>query len=334
MLKPWDEDPAPVPRLAAVDPVASAAPEKPPLAESRNPSLASVRGPRLGDDLRAAAEPRDEWGIRAVSRRIGTSVAEALRLADRWRPIADPTADGAVPQAVGAGLTGDTVLALEVTSPGDALILDLRAWWIDSRGEEHPVAPRPVRGPQSGSRLWLPDLTAMTDGGGWPPGTYRLRVLVGPEAADLTVTIPGEPDPGLARRSQPPPTNEVLDRINAWIALGRNPGHLDGNPIITDEDLGGTDGDGTCGGSATITPQDELIGLVQGHRRRVTDVRAFSITSLARPELALRFASDPISGLTVVALPGGGLPARQYAFVVDTDGRGGPAGRAYTICIG
>jgi hypothetical protein len=130
-------------------------------------------------------------------------------------------------------------------------------------------------------------------------------------------------------------------RIADWAELAHDADHLGGQPIVTDLDLGGTDGDGTCGGSARITPFDELIGIVVPSGERVADVRLFAIDSIRRPDVATRIWVDrpgpldgrALGGITVVALPSGGIAARQYALIAETTSDSGPSRLIYTICV-
>ena len=130
-------------------------------------------------------------------------------------------------------------------------------------------------------------------------------------------------------------------RVADWAGLAHDADHLAGQPIVTDRDLGGTDGDGTCGGSARITPYDELIAIVAPPGERVADVRLFAIDSIRRPDVATRILvarpgpldGRAIDGIAVVALPPGGIAARQYALIAETVSRDGPSRLTYTICV-
>ena len=130
-------------------------------------------------------------------------------------------------------------------------------------------------------------------------------------------------------------------RIADWAELAHDADHLGGQPIVTDLDLGGTDGDGTCGGSARITPFDELIAIVVPPGDRVADVHLFAIDSIRRPDVPTRMWVDrpgpldgrALGGIAVVALPSGGIAARQYALIAETTSGNGPGRLIYTICV-
>jgi hypothetical protein len=153
--------------------------------------------------------------------------------------------------------------------------------------------------------------------------------------------------PTAAVRAEPRPRATTAEtaartlRVADWVGLARDVDHLAGQPIVSDRDLGGTDGDGTCGGSARITPYDELIAIVAPPGERVAGVRLFAIDSIRRPDVATRLWIDraggldgrPLDGITVVALPPGGIAARQYALIAETSSRDGPSRRTYTICV-
>jgi hypothetical protein len=162
------------------------------------------------------------------------------------------------------------------------------------------------------------------------PGAIAGRGDVGrPEATPMATPAGGGPAGGRTLR--------VAD----WPELAHDADHLGGQPIVTDLDLGGTDGDGTCGGSARITPFDELIGIVVPPGERVADVRLFAIDSIRRPDVATRIWVDrpgpldgrALGGITVVALPSGGIAARQYALIAETTSGNGPSRLIYTICV-
>lgn len=130
-------------------------------------------------------------------------------------------------------------------------------------------------------------------------------------------------------------------RIAEWPDLVADPDHLDGQPIVTDRDLGGTKGDGTCGGSARVTPFDELIAVAVPPGERIAAVRMFAIDSIRRPDVRIRLPADrpgpldgrTLGGLTLIGLPSGGIAARQYALIADTTSAAGPGRLIYTICV-
>jgi hypothetical protein len=131
-------------------------------------------------------------------------------------------------------------------------------------------------------------------------------------------------------------------RMADWGRMARDLDHLAGEPIVSDRDLGGTDGDGTCGGSARITPFDELIGLVTPPGDRIADVRLHAIDTIDHRDVPIRIRPDkpgPLDGrtagaVTIVELPPGGLAPREYALIAEVAGPAGPRPLRYTICVG
>jgi hypothetical protein len=131
-------------------------------------------------------------------------------------------------------------------------------------------------------------------------------------------------------------------RIADWSRLAREADDLANQPIISSRDLGGSDGDGTCGGSARVTPFDELIALSAPPGERVASARLFPIDTIRRRDIPIRIVDGrpgpldgrTIDGLTLIALPTGGIAARQYALVADTVGPGGPSSWTWTVCVG
>jgi hypothetical protein len=157
--------------------------------------------------------------------------------------------------------------------------------------------------------------------------------------ADPSPAATRTPDPvELARRE----TVARASRLADWPKLALDIDHLARQPIVTQHDLGGSNGDGTCGGSARITPFDELIAIAGPPGERVAQVRLFAIDSIHRPDVPVRIWSDrpgPLDGratdgVTVVELPSGGIAAREYALIADTTGDAGPQRLTYTICVG
>jgi hypothetical protein len=336
VVKPWEgpETANTATRLGSTEAAARASPV--PASPPRRVGLAQAAdpAPEPGDDLRAATSPRTAWGIRSLVRRVGSSGAtEQLMLTERWHPVRAPAAGDQPRARIPAGDAGDAVLALGLTTPPDTLVFDLRVFRVGPDGAPTPFVARPVPGPETGTSLWLPDLVQATDGSAWPAGPYLLEALAGPTIVRLAIVVPGEPTSTAPPDRAPPPASDVVGRIDHWIALGANIDRLDDAPLVSDRDLGGSDGDGTCGGTARITPFDPLIGILHPAGRRVTSVRLFPVDTIRRVDIDVRFASDPVSGITVVALPGDGVAARQYSLVTDTVDGSGRGRVTYTVCV-
>lgn len=131
-------------------------------------------------------------------------------------------------------------------------------------------------------------------------------------------------------------------RVSEWTRLAADADDLAGQPIVSTRDLGGSDGDGTCGGSARVTSFDELIAVSLPAGERVAAARLFAIDTIRQRDIPIRLVADrpgpldgrAIDGLALIALPAGGIAARQYALVARTLGPSGLATRTYTVCVG
>ena len=177
-----------------------------------------------------------------------------------------------------------------------------------------------------------------------PSGTPDVAAAL--SAAPVIGTEPGDTPDG----TRPPVPSDRITirtalrpaRIAEWPGLVADPDHLDGQPIVTDRDLGGSSGDGTCGGSARVTPFDELIAVSAPAGERIAAVRMFAIDSIRRPDIRVRLPVDrpgpldgrTLGGLTLIGLPSGGIAARQYALIADTTSAAGPGRLTYTVCVG
>jgi hypothetical protein len=485
IVKPWEAN-QPIVATAS----GSIAPG-PSTVVSPSPHATGPAGPVTPAELVAAAGPRDAWGLRAVvvpadglplGNRFGTGLVE------RWLRIdVSPGARFSAPLTGTVVQPGDAVMALGVTTPNDAMPLDVRFWRL-----EPPVAPRrvvavPVPGPEAGSWLWLPDPTDATSLGSWPSGTYSIDVLLGPTVVRFATSIPpGAPPPargvpevgeppnlisrlqsfvpgpfavtphepiaiavtaheGLDERlawlgaatgrldiaavgrvaadpvtglgvlfapgetflaaklelvgssgdrppvdtfrlppvsradtqiemavliersgrtpfdsglyhlsvvsglptgdhlqtwnieivpSPPPPTpGTPLVRMTIWIPIMSNPDRLNREPLISDRDLGKPNGDGTCGGSAHIGTSHTMVGLVEPAEISVGRIRLVPLGGPSRSDVPIRYAPNVAAGLTLIAVPSGGLVAGSYQVIVDTTSAAGADSRLYTICV-
>ena len=150
---------------------------------------------RLRDeDLLAATSPRSSWGIRAVV--LPSGPVDSLE--ERWTPIDDTgyaiAADTrTVAASAPVALDGDTVVALGVTTPADALPLDMRIWRMDTGGIPRRLPAVTIAGPEPGSRLWKPVSSTGVPGAPWPAGTYRIDVLLGRSIDRVVLVVPGDP---------------------------------------------------------------------------------------------------------------------------------------------
>jgi hypothetical protein len=202
VLKPWDVGRAAVPAAStlASDPTVTAS--SPNVATS--PIAAVTATPGLGGDpfanpatpadLIARSSIREAWGVRAIVVPANLHPAgdgTGSGLSERWQAI-DVGSDAELDLAnAGTAVeTGDDVVALGVTTPNDALPLDIRFWRLEAGDAVQRILPRPVPGREAGSWLWLPDPREATVRGTWPAGTYRIDVLVGPRIVRLATNVP------------------------------------------------------------------------------------------------------------------------------------------------
>jgi hypothetical protein len=112
-------------------------------------------------------------------------------LTERW--LATDVGPGAAKEPGSSGTaieTGDDVVALGVTTPDDAMPLDIRFWRLEPGAVVRRIVPRPILGREAGSWLWLPDPHEATIRGTWPAGTYRIDVLLGPRIVRLVAVVP------------------------------------------------------------------------------------------------------------------------------------------------
>jgi hypothetical protein len=486
VVKPWSlaARPAPSPAPGSPSPVAAASLRAGPSAavESTPPTPADAADPEPDDALVAVTDERVGWGMRAiVQRRIPPSPL----LAEQWASASVPPAGPAIPGAFdGIPLegplsdVGDSAYALGVTTPQDALPLDLRFWRANENRGWARLLPVPFAGREPGSWLWRPDPTWATTDGAWPSGTYRVDVLLGTRivrleavvsgtfAANPRVIMPGALDAPISTALEGMPLGPFaltefgpstiplagsgsFDERTAWLApylgagyiaaaygnvnglgvlgsAGDAPEHLSieqvsgfGEPSsiavdvssVTSPDgskvalfarpLGGylfadalhriiadwpggrreaweievapgpavqvprspleavsrwngllsTDdisapivratGDvneavppDECDPRTRIRSVDALIGVTLPAASRLTGIRALVPGAARAPDWRFWFGSGALQDLAVVAVPFGGLPARDYDLVLDLDGPDGPSRVVQRICVG
>jgi hypothetical protein len=120
-------------------------------------------------------------------------------LSERWVDAAVPATGPPVPGSNEASLAdgplgdpSDLTFALGVTTPPDALALDVRFWRVSEDRGWARILPKPIPGPEPSAWLWRPDDAWSTADGTWPSGTYRLDVLLGTRIVRLEVVVPGD----------------------------------------------------------------------------------------------------------------------------------------------
>ena len=489
VIKPWDAGRAAVPTPAAD--VVSSPPASSPPAKPAVGALAPFEHPPTPADLIRATVRRSEWGVRAVVVPQGGAPSgdgTGSGLAERFQAIkVGDGADGAALDAGAAGIAaraGDDVIGLGVTTPDDAMPLDVRFWRLEPGDVVRRIVPRPIFGREAGSWLWLPDPREATIRGTWPAGTYRIDVLLGPRIVRVVTVVPtgvpalprgapavAEPsnlvdqlrsfaagpfaftpqvaipidviphdllderlawlgpatgqtetaavgrvtvepvtafglllkpgeqfwsaklervapvadkpdvqivplppiprsdggratgfifeyadlrplEPGLYHLSviatlasgvdrtqtwnleivpsaAPPPPGVPLVRMARWVSLMNDPGRLSADPVVFDHDIDS----GICS-SGQFTTLDGLYGIVEPPGTAVLRVRLIALTGQFQPDIIARIAPNAVDGLTLMAVPDGGLLAGDYQLDIDTTSVAGPERHVHTVCVG
>jgi hypothetical protein len=162
------------------------------------------------------------------------------------------------------------------------------------------------------------------------PGVYHLmaetRLASGETRADSWNI---EIDPS----TPAPPPGMPLRRMARWVSQMGDPDRLAGEPLVSERDLGVPAGDGTCGGSAHIGQGEELFGIIGRAGSVVGRVLMLPLDVVRSEDVAIRVATNVADGLTLVAVPYGGLPARQYMLIVDGTSSDGLERLVYTVCV-
>jgi hypothetical protein len=484
IVKPWNLAARPVLDLPPASPrpgaEASLRVDPSPPVESTPPAPTDPASRAPDDALVAVTDVQAQWGMRAiVQRRIPPGPLLAERWASATVPADGPPIPGAfdgIPLDRPLSDVGDAAYALGVTTPQDALPLDVRFWRASEDRGWVRLLPSPFIGREPGSWLWRPDPDWTTTDGAWPSGTYRVDVLLGARivrleavvggtgAVDPRVIEPGGLDAPIGTGLQLLPNGPfaltewgpatiplagsgTYDERTAWIApyvgaglvapaYGRDvnglgllldvgvaaptllieavsgvpePGlipaavssvDVDGRTGLFARPLGGhllTDGlyrivaqwpdgrtedwivevapgiapslpisplealsrwssrprparpvwpvvavaagDGnptfsaSCDPATRITSSDPLIGVALPADAHLTGVRVLVLGADRTTDRRFFFASAALPGLTVVAVPDGGLAARDYDLVLDLDGPDGPWRVLQRICV-
>jgi hypothetical protein len=143
-------------------------------------------------------------------------------LIEHWAAADVPATGDAIPGAfdairLGGQLAGaaDAVDALGVTTPDDALPLDVRFYRpSEDRGWLRLVA-EPIPGRETADWLWRPDPAWATVEGAWPSGTYRADVLLGARIVRLELVLDGtfSPAPAFGGANAIEPGAMILDQL-------------------------------------------------------------------------------------------------------------------------
>lgn len=295
LLKPWNAGgggAATVPpggsgsSSTTVSPGSRAAPAPGGSSAVQVPAPAPFPSSPTAADLVASSRPHTDWGIRAIVVPAGRSPrgdGSGAGLTERWSAV-DLAGDvwdlGAHGSPVGAA---DAVFALGVTTPVDALPLDMRFWRMGAAGTPARIVPIPIPGPDPGSWLWRPDPTDATMLGTWPAGTYRIDVLLGSRIVRLITNVPGTLGPATPA-SSPAATPVPLP---ANLAL-----HLQALPVGLVAVAGG-----------------DVFHLVATPSGRLDELATWLDPGLAAPlSMLAPLPSDDVSALGAVLPPGASNP--------------------------
>lgn len=158
---------------------------------------------------------RDSWGVRALT--VADDAAPATpdnppELQEFWTRIPWLDAAGVAESGPVTTLpgpltfqTGDRpVLAIGITSPDRKVPLDARIWHV--RGGDLPqrIVPR-VMTAEPGRTVWLPttpDGEALT---AWPPGLYRIDLIVARRIVRVSLGVPGVEETERLAGNEPAP---------------------------------------------------------------------------------------------------------------------------------
>jgi hypothetical protein len=114
-----------------------------------------------------------------------------------------------------------------------------------------------------------------------------------------------------------------------WVSLMNDPGGLSTDPVVFDQDVDS----GICS-SGQFTTLDGLYGIVEPPGTAVSRVRLIALTGQFQPDIIARIAPNAVDGLTLVAVPDGGLLAGDYQLDIDTTSVAGPERHVHTVCVG
>ncbi len=298
---------------------------------------ASVSGPPA--DIAGSIGGLPEGPIAVVGGEViavDAEVSEPLTEHEAWlasarpgrQPLVAPVPSTDV-AALGAALppgARDPYLWIEMLTPvGGSVRAPVEVVAADAAA---PHAPTAGPDPPASARAGVVVLERAGAGASFAAGVYELTASwTGPDGSYQARVWHVEivPSPATASPSSP------LALLGRWMAAVAAPGGVAGQPIVTDLDLVGGPGTGTCGRGATVTPADRLLAVQTPRGTTIVGVR-LSRTGGAEPLPTRLMAGEPATGgLTLVALPAVGLAAGRYRLELVPSS--GPA-LAYEVCVG
>jgi hypothetical protein len=127
------------------------------------------------------------------------------------------------------------------------------------------------------------------------------------------------------------PPNAPLDAMSRWVGLLDQPDNVARQPLVFIADAtGGTD---ECSPSTRITGNDPLFGIVVPPGVEVTRLRMLPLDVQQSADIAIRYAPNALDRLTVVAVPPGGLPVRDYDIFLTLRSADGDTTMAQRVCV-
>jgi hypothetical protein len=181
-----------------------------------------------------------------------------------------------------------------------------------------------IEGPPGGPRAIL---ARPANGDAFPEGLYVLTASWTADGLEITSSWWVEIVPFLAAS----PPNAPLDAMSRWVGLLDRPDNDAAQPLIFIEDpAGGTD---ECSPATRITGADPLFGIVVPPGVELTRLRMVPRAVQQSADIAIRFAPAALDRLTVVAVPPGGLPVRDYDIFPTLATAAGETRIAQRVCV-
>ncbi len=214
VLKPWDAGSARGrPDATATAPVAAATGAAPASADvPAGPSGTNVpkRLSPTWADIRPYTTARDAWGVDAIvaDPAATTGLSGPDTYLEQWSEL---TRTAAATYAVDIPGEDEAVVALGVTFPFDEVPQDARIWRVHTGEQLEWIDARPVDGGMAAGSL----VFERPGGGGstsvaWPPGEYRIDVLVDDFIGRIEVNIPGRLGPVPRPDARPPSPADLV----------------------------------------------------------------------------------------------------------------------------
>jgi hypothetical protein len=117
--------------------------------------------------------------------------------------------------------------------------------------------------------------------------------------------------------------------MDRWVSLMNDPGRLSADPVVFDQHVD----DGVCS-SGQFTQLDGLYGIVEPPGTAVSRIRMIALAGQFQPDVVARIAPNVVDGLTLLAVPDGGLLGGEYQLDIDTTSVAGPERHVHPVCVG